>query len=398
MDAIDQLGELSKGEARGGKYFRRVATGNPKRPWRYFYTREAYEKEHGDKAHRNGEEEKARREAPRHLLTVRGEEGMEARMHQLPDTRLSVMLHDADAKKLVGGKIFPGTMRKEAEAYAKKLVGVDGVPQRSNKSMDAIDQLKQLTKSDDPKPFKGRRVQAPKPVNALGERAPQISPTMVKGLGSFQEPYGEGKKLTTIPDAWLPDYVDSFLEEAYEHERQETAHRDPNLIEPGTDPADALVAAIYNEFVAYCAQNKNLMRAKTSIPVTKEYVMARLNELGHIHVNTENHNAEIRGAVAGYYPTRLALSENAEMERAEMIHHMGTLAKSDDHVALRDDGENPMNALAGAMEHHAQSFHGTFGAESPVGAHDGTCPFHGRDLHKSGIEAAAIHGVVCTCK
>jgi len=71
MDAIDNLSALAamiddgipslvKGEARGGKYYRRVATGNPKRPWRYYYTREEYERDHGAPQHLSGREEAQR--------------------------------------------------------------------------------------------------------------------------------------------------------------------------------------------------------------------------------------------------------------------------------------------------------------------------------------------------
>jgi hypothetical protein len=58
MDSIDQLEELSKAGPRGGAYYRRVATGNPKRPWKYYYSKAAYEKAHGKEAHVNGEEAK----------------------------------------------------------------------------------------------------------------------------------------------------------------------------------------------------------------------------------------------------------------------------------------------------------------------------------------------------
>jgi hypothetical protein len=64
MDAIDVLGELVKGEARGGRYFRRVATGNPKRPWRYYYTREQYVAAHGEGAHLHGGDAKEEKRAP----------------------------------------------------------------------------------------------------------------------------------------------------------------------------------------------------------------------------------------------------------------------------------------------------------------------------------------------
>ena len=52
--ALDEIARdlLEKGVARGGKYYKRVATGKVDRPYRYFYTREAYEKEHGGTAHR----------------------------------------------------------------------------------------------------------------------------------------------------------------------------------------------------------------------------------------------------------------------------------------------------------------------------------------------------------
>lgn len=42
--------------AHGGKYYRRIPTGNPKRPWKYYYTREAYERAHGKDGHLHGPE------------------------------------------------------------------------------------------------------------------------------------------------------------------------------------------------------------------------------------------------------------------------------------------------------------------------------------------------------
>ena len=47
--------DLQKG-SRGGKYFRRVAKMGG--GYRYFYTRDAYERAHGEEAHRNGAEER----------------------------------------------------------------------------------------------------------------------------------------------------------------------------------------------------------------------------------------------------------------------------------------------------------------------------------------------------
>jgi len=53
---------LEKGVARGGKYYRRTPTGNPKRPWRYYYTRADYEQAHGEQAHVSGSEVKQSRQ------------------------------------------------------------------------------------------------------------------------------------------------------------------------------------------------------------------------------------------------------------------------------------------------------------------------------------------------
>ena len=52
------FGALEKARGpRGGKYYRRVATGDPKRPWRYYYTRAAYERVHGGNGHLHGPEQ-----------------------------------------------------------------------------------------------------------------------------------------------------------------------------------------------------------------------------------------------------------------------------------------------------------------------------------------------------
>jgi len=60
---------LTKGQARGGKYYRRTPTGNPKRPWRYYYTRKQYEQEHGAKAHvSGGEAQQARQTSNAHPI------------------------------------------------------------------------------------------------------------------------------------------------------------------------------------------------------------------------------------------------------------------------------------------------------------------------------------------
>lgn len=67
QSSINELETLLKAGPRGGKYYRRVPTGNPKNPWRYYYSKEQYERAHKDKAHVNGAEVKQAREKPKQI-------------------------------------------------------------------------------------------------------------------------------------------------------------------------------------------------------------------------------------------------------------------------------------------------------------------------------------------
>lgn len=57
---LDTADDLTKGEARGGKYYRR--TPKPGGGWRYFYTEDEYKRAHGGQAHVSGHEAAAARE------------------------------------------------------------------------------------------------------------------------------------------------------------------------------------------------------------------------------------------------------------------------------------------------------------------------------------------------
>jgi hypothetical protein len=61
---------LYKGPPRGGKYYRRVpyTDGKGNKRYRYFYSKEEYERAKGDEAHPNGQEEKKRRETAQALM------------------------------------------------------------------------------------------------------------------------------------------------------------------------------------------------------------------------------------------------------------------------------------------------------------------------------------------
>lgn len=75
--------DLSKGATRGGKYYRRVPTGDPKRPWRYYYTESSYKQAHGDQAHANGPEESESSAHARAKSLVGGGTNVTSRMKPL---------------------------------------------------------------------------------------------------------------------------------------------------------------------------------------------------------------------------------------------------------------------------------------------------------------------------
>lgn len=450
-DAIDALGELAKGMARGGKYYRRVPTGNPKRPWRYYYTKAEYERDHGDKAHRDGPSEKRslsefssaledafKREAAPDDDTV---EVVSPHDWKLNGVRVTVSeskkngyfdVKVGSTKLQYGGpeygtnwkawatmasqsvwdivgeirggeieerwadKMGPPRSKKPSRAAQERRAKKEGNPLLSPSSWDhAIDLARDQAYSF------YQKLDAKLPSKKATEKSMDIprSAQMSKGLYSFvfderDKPQGE------IKDAWLPDYVDAFIEEAYEHERSERAHQDPSLLPAGEEPGMQMVNAIYNEFIAYCAKNKVLARAKDKLPVTKEYIGMRLRERGIMHVNSENATADAEAQVAGYHPQPLQLSmdafSQAEQERNEAVARMGLLAKGDVLFTLVDD-ENPMHAFAKSHEANAARFGRAYGHSGEVGTHDGDCLFHGRDLLKSGLDQAVVHGAVCTC-
>jgi hypothetical protein len=78
------------------------------------------------------------------------------------------------------------------------------------------------------------------------------------GLYSFSDSSHETKQ--ALPAKMLPEYLAAFVEEAYEHEKQECAHR---KITPKADQdlADFWAKRIMGELVQYMRKNKDLARA-----------------------------------------------------------------------------------------------------------------------------------------
>lgn len=445
-DAIDELGvlaeRLEKAGARGGKYYRRVPTGNPKRPWRYFYTKDAYDRAQGDSAHRNGADERERRaettgarDEALHESEPQPKKHYETRPREKREKKPEPSLPNIDNLSMdeALGRKKSKKPKKLADRVAKALkAAIDGVvadgPHASFKTVLKLEKqglLEQAGHNMSVLTPKGRaaleeHILAVNIENGMWGKVPREywpeamkqkwksednmteteiprSAILSKGLHSFCD---YDNKMRPMKPDWLADYVDAFIEEAYEHERMENAHRDPNLLPAATDPGRGLAQAVFNEFMAYVPHNKNLGKAKDHLKVSVEYVEGRLRALNLLHVDSNNHEANNQAAVAGYYPTPLQLSRDAhveaEQERNEMLGRLGLLEKSGDFVTLAP-GENPLAQLQTFESDRMERFAKGYGATSQPAKIDAMCPFHGRDINKAGIESRAVHGAVCTC-
>ena len=125
---------------------------------------------------------------------------------------------------------------------------------------------------------------------------------LTKGLHEFH--ISPGQKGAKLPDAYLQDYLDAFIEEAYEHEYKEERHRSPRL--EGGDPYMYLARCVYNELLIFAVHNENLLRAIKKFSISQpSYVLGRLTAMNLCRVNSENYEAEHQGQVGGYHPEKV---------------------------------------------------------------------------------------------
>jgi predicted kinase len=116
-DTDDEMaGYWSPGVARGGKYYRRTPTGNPKRPWRYYYTQAEYEAR--PDAHASGVEKKQAIKRKRTFVSMK----VAMEKYGLPETTKM----EQHAKG--GGDYPPERKRLHEEILSEFLDKVKGPP------------------------------------------------------------------------------------------------------------------------------------------------------------------------------------------------------------------------------------------------------------------------------
>jgi hypothetical protein len=225
-----------------------------------------------------------------------------------------------------------------------------------------------------------------------------------KGLHEFH--IAPGQRGSSLPANYLQDYLDAFIEEAYEHEYGESKTRAPRL--EGGDPYMFLARCVYNELLCFAVHNRNLLRAIKKFKIQHpKYILDRLNALGLCRVNSENYAAERSGQVGGYHPEKVeplaqtspngsyGKSDSAanafgaiEGDRFEKARQGNmTIADGPEMVQLSDhDAVDPFAALKKSIDARPDGLGRIFavdqGEVKPT--IDGKCPIHGfGDLTKS---------------
>ena len=233
---------------------------------------------------------------------------------------------------------------------------------------------------------------------------------LTKGLHAFH--LAPGQKGTKLPDDYLADYLDAFIEEAYEHEYAEERHRVPRL--EGGDPHMHLARAVYNELLVFAVHNQNLRRAISKFGIKHpKFILDCLNRLGLCRVNSENYTAAHDAQVGGYHPEKVEpLGMESKMMRSmdaafaaterSMIEHNirggHVLSKGPEMVQLVDDTVDPMAELKKAHDARPDAFGRMYVMDQGAvrATVDQDCVIHGsRDLTKSmNLANTFAH---CTC-
>ena len=214
-------------------------------------------------------------------------------------------------------------------------------------------------------------------------------PVLQKGeLHKFTSynPKGEA----SLPEKFLFDYLCSFIEEAYEHERAEPAHKHITHYLSNSLP-EYFARLIMGELVACMPKNKNLMRAAKKYKVTQDVISRLLVAKGIMRprsdsMSTDSDSARAMGASLLAESEPMAYSNQNEWLQGGVEREGMRFAKSAvDNVAsqIRDDSIDPAAHLANRRSVEMTDL--WEGAEHVASANvRSDCPVHGgRDFSKA---------------
>lgn len=301
--ALDTIDDFAKGIARGGKYYRRVPTWNPKKPWRYYYSKEEYDRDHGEAAHVSG------REAAR--------------------------------ERMRGKKKARGHTQKSMAHHAQHEEMID--------MMESTPELREQIKM----------VIAQEDLMAKGLYAFEPG---YKGMSKIPDDY-----LAAYLDAFIEEaYEHEKRERCHDENAAIMGISQPDGANGGIggDEADWWAQWVMNELVIYCGKNENILRACVKLNATKDFVASRLRAMGLVKpaFNGSEVNGDfLEGYMFSEQQTAAGIGKSlsadsgafpSEEEMRKSVERTMSVLAGSENVKLEDDGVNPVQMLANV--HHAR--------------------------------------------
>ena len=225
--------------------------------------------------------------------------------------------------------------------------------------------------------------------NTRKARKSHFEPSLKKGLYAF-ELSGSESKGRKLADNLLPQYLAAFVEQAYEHEKQECEHM-KNKPTGYDDQLNFFAMRIMNELVVYMRNNPDLLAAGKD--ATGASIASILRNSGLVQPDvsgyTNNEGNGYAGEVAHYSKQAPWIQEDPGARPSAQ------LADRHEQGSFIDDTEDPAIALRKAQ---IAATRRAFTAPEPefVVKGDGDCPVHGYgDLTK--MQNLLIPPGHCTC-
>jgi hypothetical protein len=207
---------------------------------------------------------------------------------------------------------------------------------------------------------------------------------LAKGIYAFRGSKGDAE----LPDEYLYDYLCSFIEEAYEHERREPEHQQLDAKEQ----LGMMARAVMNELVQTIPTNANLMRATKKYRVTTASIEQILVAKGIYKPRadstfTDDGNAAMGAAMlatGGAFAFSHQPRPFLVPEPAPVVARSLTPRGPEDASGLVKS-EDPRDPHLAFQARHGDEVRRLWaGAASPVAQPAPSCPVHGgREIHKA---------------
>jgi hypothetical protein len=226
-------------------------------------------------------------------------------------------------------------------------------------------------------------------IGRCNTRKSHFEPSLKKGLYAF-ELGGSESKSRKLPDNLLPQYLGAFVEQAYEHEKQECEHQKVKPVSYD-DQINFFAMRVMNELVVYMRNNPDLMAAGKDATAVSIAAILRNSGLVQPDVSgfTNNEGNGYMGEVAHYSKKAPWIQEDPTARP------MAQLADRHEQGSFTDDTADPAIALRKAQVEETRR---AFTAPEPkfMVKGDGDCPVHGyHDLTK--MQTLLIPPGHCTC-